>query len=146
MLRLTRLADIGVVLLTHFARQPEGAFLTARQLAESTGHSSGIVSKILKILTREGLLESHRGSKGGYALARDPDSITVADMVAALDGPIALTACTDGSCDQEGLCPVRGNWQIINRAIHDALSGVTLLDMSQPFLAGVASGRTRERS
>lgn len=138
MLRLTRQADIGVVLLTHFARQPRGASLTTRQLAEATGHSQSLVSKILKILTRDGMLESQRGQKGGYVLAREPNEITVADMVSALDGPIALTACSEGvggACEQEGLCPVRGNWQVINQAIHDALSGVTLLEMSQPFLS-----------
>jgi Rrf2 family protein len=93
------------------------------------------VSKILKILAREGLLVPHRGAKGGFSLARSPLEITVADIISALEGPIALTECSTHGADRcgiESLCPVSTNWQRINRAVLDALSGVTLAEMASP--------------
>jgi len=95
-----------------------------------------MASKILKVLAREGLLTSQRGTKGGYTLARSPECISVAEIIRALEGPIALTECTDrvyGDCGLERLCPTRGNWHKINQAIRDALEKVTLAEMVQPI-------------
>ena len=94
------------------------------------------VAKILNCLARESLVNSQRGAAGGYVLGREATEITVAEIVQALEGPIALTACVDGSpthCDSESFCPMRGNWDRVNRAIRGALSGVSLADMSVDF-------------
>ena len=90
------------------------------------------MSKLLKSLAREGLLVSSRGTKGGYQLARPAEQITVPEMIAALEGPIALTDCNihEGACSQEPRCHVRTPWQRINRAVHDALSRVRLADLA----------------
>jgi len=92
-----------------------------------------MVGKILKILTREGLLVSHRGAKGGYGLARPPGDITVAEMIRALEGPVALTECgfAPGRCEHEGVCSVRSPWERINQAIGETLEQVSLADLVQ---------------
>ena len=91
-------------------------------------------SKILKSLARGGLLVSNRGSKGGYSLARPPHEITVPEMIAALEGPIGLTECTihPGACRQEASCHVREPWQRINQVVRDALTRITLADLTSP--------------
>ncbi len=136
MFRMTKQTDYGIVLLTRFAGSPTGEVHTARDLAEETALPLPMVSKILKVLGRYGLLVSHRGVKGGYSLARDPDQISMIDIVAALEGPVAITECSlerPGACTQETLCPVRTNWQRINQVIRDALAGLTLAEMTQPL-------------
>lgn len=135
MIRITKLTDYGIVLLTHFARHPERLTRNAPEIAAAARLPLPTVSKILKILAREGLLVPHRGAKGGFSLARSPLDITMADIISALEGPIALTECnTHGAdrCGIESLCPVSTNWRRINRAVLDALSGVTLAEMASP--------------
>jgi FeS assembly SUF system regulator len=112
--------------------------MTAPELAAATALPVPTVAKILKMLAQDGVLESHRGIKGGYALGRPAGDITVADIVAALDGPIALTECMSaeaGICEIEALCPTRVNWRTINDAVTDALRRVTVADMAAPVFA-----------
>ena len=135
MLRMTRLTDYGVVLLSHIARQPDRLTRNAPELAGAAHLPLPTVSKILKILAREGLLVPHRGAKGGFSLARAPEDITVADIIKALEGPIALTECSDHAgdrCEIESLCPVSTPWRRINRAVFEALHGITLAEMASP--------------
>ena len=117
---------------------------TAPELAAATGVPTPTVSKLLKLLVKGGLVESWRGVNGGYALTKNIDDITAADIIEALEGPVALTACVDGSeadCGVESLCPMRGGWEKVNRAIRAALEEVTLAELSQPadFLLAPAS-------
>ena len=137
MIRLSRLTDYGIVLMAHLADAGEGPH-TARDLAEQTQLPLPAVSKLLKSLAREGLLVSSRGAKGGYQLARPAEKITVPEMIAALEGPIALTDCNlhEGACSQEPRCHVRTPWQRINRAVHDALSRIRLADLAARDAAG----------
>jgi len=135
MIRITKQTDYGIVLMTHLAADPDRRY-AAPDLASEAGLPLPMVSKILKILARDGLLASHRGVKGGYALARTPEEITVDRIIAALEGPIAITECIEhapGDCDHEALCPTRGNWQKINHAIRQALETITLAEMTQPL-------------
>lgn len=135
MIRITKTTDYGIVLLTHMAEIPERRY-NASEMAEETQLPSAMVSKILKLLSREGLLDSQRGVNGGYSLARMPHEITVSEIIAALEGPIAITECIDdgpGECVQESFCPLRSNWQLINNAIRSALDGLLLSDMARPL-------------
>lgn len=137
MIRLTKQTDYGIVLLTRLAQAPERQF-NAPELAADARLPLPTVSKILKILAREELLVSHRGVKGGYGLARAPQEITVAEIISALEGPIAMTECIEhapgaGDCAQEQVCPNRSNWQVINAAVRDALARITLADMTRPL-------------
>ena len=125
MIRLSKLADYGIVIMTTLARHP-GRQHNAPEVAAQSHIPQPMVSKILKALARAGLLVSHRGAKGGYGLARPAAAISVAEVICALDGPIALTACVEdgpGGCEIEALCPARANWQRINDAIRGALAG-----------------------
>ncbi|HVT60090.1 MAG TPA: SUF system Fe-S cluster assembly regulator [Thermoanaerobaculia bacterium] len=135
MIRITKQTDYGIVLLTHMAVHAERQF-NAPDLAAEAHLPLPMVSKILKLLAREGLLISHRGVKGGYGLARRPAAISMAEIIAALEGPVAITECIDeeGDCAHERLCPVRSNWHRINEAILNALSGITLAEMTNPLL------------
>ena len=135
MLRMTKQADYGIVLMTHMASDVERRY-TAPELAAETQIPLPMVSKILKILGRGGLLSSHRGVKGGYSLERPPRQVTVAEMIAALEGPIAFTECVDGapgSCSQEAVCRLRANWQRINLALKHALEGISLEELTHPL-------------
>ena len=132
---MTKQADYGIVLMTHLASHSARLF-AASELAAETSLPLPTVSKILKLLGRAGLLESHRGVKGGYSLARDPHRITVAAMIAALDGPIAVTECiedTPGVCNQESVCRLRANWQLINQAVRQALGDISLAELTNPI-------------
>ena len=132
---MTKQADYGIVLLTHMARDPERLY-AASELSAETQLPMPTVSKVLKALSRGGLLDSHRGVKGGYALARPPREINVADMITALDGPIAFTECIDdapGECSQEDICRLRANWQRINDAVRFALEGISLAELTHPL-------------
>jgi FeS assembly SUF system regulator len=143
MIRLSRLADYGVVLTSFLARNPSG-WLTAGELANGTALPAPTVSKVLKLLAQEGILESHRGTKGGYALSRPARDISVADIVKAVDGPIALTECMGapaGGCEIETLCPTRVNWRTINDAITVALQSVTIADMASPTFPTLPNAR-----
>lgn len=135
MLRITKQTDYGIVLLSRMAAEPERMF-TAPDLAEEAQLPLPTVSKVLKLLARDGILDSHRGAKGGYCLSRAPEHVTVASIIGCLEGPIAMTECIDdgpGVCDQEGSCPVEANWQIINEAIRHALENITLRQMARPL-------------
>jgi FeS assembly SUF system regulator len=136
MIRITKQTDYGIVLLTQMATQPERQY-NAPDLAADAHLPLPMVSKILKLLTREGVLVSHRGVKGGYSLARHPQAVSMAEIIAALEGPIAITECVDegGDCIHEQLCPVRSNWHRINDALHTALSGITLAEMVHPLVS-----------
>lgn len=132
MFRLNKLTDYGVVLLTQMAQRP-GCLRSAQQIAEQTALPLPTVAKLLNALARTGIVASHRGATGGYTLGRPAAEISVADIVQALEGPIALTACADGSvdtCEVETLCPMAGNWNRVNKAIRSALAGVSLAEMS----------------
>jgi FeS assembly SUF system regulator len=136
MLRVTKLADYGIVILTFFAAHGASTH-TARDIAAIVRLPLPVVSKILKALARDGLLVSQRGTKGGYGLARRPEEITVAHIIRALEGPIAVTECTDrikGGCELEVGCPVRTNWHRINQAIYQALERITLAEMTQTLI------------
>ncbi len=134
MLRVTKLADYGIVMLTHFANHPEST-CNARDIARVVRLPLPVASKVLKLLSKAGLLTSQRGTKGGYTLARGPEEITIAAIIRALEGPIAVTECTSMShdCDLELGCPVRTNWNLINQAIQSALEKITLAEMTQPL-------------
>jgi FeS assembly SUF system regulator len=143
MIRITKQTDYGIVLLTHLAADPERQY-NAPELAAEARLPLPMVSKILKLLAREGLLVSHRGVKGGYGLARQPEAISMAEIIASLEGPIALTECisVEGDCSHEALCPVRSNWRRINQAVRTALAGISLAEMAHPQQKLVTLGRS----
>lgn len=133
MFKLGKLTDYGTVLMTALAAEP-ARLQTSQELATGTRLAVPTVAKLLKLLGKAGLVEAMRGAHGGYRLARSPDRISVADIVAALEGPIALTECAvHRGCGIESHCGVRSNWRVINDAIRSALEAVTLAQMALPL-------------
>ena len=132
MFKISRMIDYGVVIMSQLAHT-EREVMTAPEISDATGLPMPSVSKVLKSLGRSDIVNSHRGVHGGYSLGRRPDDITLADIIETLEGPVALTACVDGSDDQckvETLCPIRGGWEKVNFAIRNALEEVTLSELS----------------
>lgn len=134
MLKLGKLTDYATVLLSAMAAEPLKVH-AALELASRTHIAQPTVSKLLKQLQKGGLLVSTRGAHGGYSLSRSPNRITVADVILALEGPIAVTDCAvhDGSCAIEVGCAARAPFRLINRAIQHALEAVSLADMAHSF-------------
>jgi FeS assembly SUF system regulator len=128
-MRLSSMADYAVVVMAAAARHCGGARVSAVQLAEETGVPAPTVQKLVSRLAGAGLLRSSRGVGGGLKLARPAAAITVADIVEAVEGPIALTACVEQGrhdCTLESACTVRPHWPVVNAALRGALAGVPL--------------------
>jgi FeS assembly SUF system regulator len=135
MLRISKLTDYGTVILARLAAVPAQQY-TAAQLAAQTRLPLTTVSKVLKQLQQHGLVVSTRGLRGGYRLARAPAAITAAQVLDALEGPVALTECASHAshCGIEPSCGVHRAWQKVNLAIRRTLAEITLLE-----LAGLAA-------
>ncbi|HEX3954781.1 MAG TPA: SUF system Fe-S cluster assembly regulator [Stellaceae bacterium] len=134
MIILSKLADYGVIVATHLAADPNRQE-TAAAIAAATRLPPATVAKLLKSLARAGHVSATRGAAGGYRLARLPHAISVAEVVAAIDGDIGLTQCSvhSADCERTTYCPTRPHWAAINQAVGMALSAVSLADMITPF-------------
>ena len=132
MLRISKLTDYGTVVLAYLA-DGRDTLRSAAEVAAGTNLAPPTVSKLLKQLARAGLVRSERGSQGGYCLARAPTAISAADIIDALEGPVAITECSgaDSNCDLESVCGVGSSWQQINRRIRGALAEISLLELQQ---------------
>ncbi len=133
-MRLSSLSDYAVVMMSAAARHCGGARVNAAQLAEETGVPLPTAQKLVSKLSTAGLLRSVRGSGGGFKLARPAAAISLADIIEAVEGPIALTACVDEmrhDCGLEGACKVQPHWGAVNSAVRGALANVSLTSLSQ---------------
>ncbi|WP_374944605.1 RrF2 family transcriptional regulator [Sphingomonas sp.] len=159
-MRLSSLADYAVVMMTAAARhgtqaglcptsqQGFAARLNATQLSEETGVPLPTAQKLVSRLAAAGLLESARGTGGGFRLARSPSAISLADVIEAVEGRIALTTCVDDTrhdCALDGHCAVKPHWGIVNEAVRGALAGVSLarLATTTPVLNPAPRATTR---
>jgi len=136
-MRLSHLADYAVVLMTAAARYPAGARLSATELAADTGVPLPTAQKLMGQLAACGLLSSARGAGGGFALARPATEISLADIVEAVEGPIALTMCSDSNnheCILDAHCRVKPHIGVVGRAVRGALGAVTLTQLCSPAL------------
>jgi FeS assembly SUF system regulator len=132
-MRLTHLADYAVVIMTAAARREAGARLSASELAQDTGVPLPTTQKLMGRLAAEGLLTSVRGASGGFALARPAGEITLADIVEAVEGPIAMTVCSEGrtDCALDAHCMVKPHMGVVGNAIRGALGAVSLTELAQ---------------
>jgi FeS assembly SUF system regulator len=133
-MRLTSFADYAVVILAAAARHPAGSRLSAGTLASETGVPLPTAQKLMGRLASAGLLASARGTGGGFVLARPADGISLADIIEAVEGPIAMTSCVEGAasdCALEGSCAVRPHMGVVNVAVRGALQGVSLASLSE---------------
>jgi FeS assembly SUF system regulator len=128
-MRLSSLADYAVVMMSAAARHCGGSRINAAVLAEETGIPLPTVQKLVSRLSAAGLLRSVRGAGGGFRLARPAAAVTLADIIEAVEGPIAMTSCVDSGkhdCGMEGACRVQPHWPVVNQAVRGALAGVSL--------------------
>jgi FeS assembly SUF system regulator len=131
MIKVSKMADYGMVLLTSLARKQDQMY-AASDLSKATGLPLPMVSKVLKRLSKEGILTSTRGVNGGYSLSRKPEEITTAEIVSALDGPIAITRCLDKleeNCCVINSCGIKSHWELINDRIVASLDTISLADL-----------------
>ena len=132
-MRLSSLTDYAIVVMASAARHCGGARVSAAQLAEEAGLPAPTVQKLVSRLTSAGLLRSTRGIGGGLRLARPAAAITLADIVEAVEGPIAMTACVEHGrhdCTLESACMVRPHWPAVNEAVRGALAQVPLTQLA----------------
>jgi len=132
-MRLSHLADYAVVLMTAAARRPAAARLSATELSAETGVPLPTAQKLMGQLTSCGLLTSMRGAGGGFALARPAHDISLADIVEAVEGPIAMSACSDGKfdCALDAHCRVKPHMGIVGHAVRGALGAVSLTELAR---------------
>lgn len=134
-MRLSSMADYAVVTMAAAARHCGAARVSAGQLARETGLPAPTVQKLVSYMSAAGLLRSVRGAGGGLQLARPAAAITLADIVEAVEGPIALTSCVEPGrpeCAHENACTVRPHWPVVNLAVRDALAGIPLTRLAAP--------------
>ncbi len=136
-MRLSNLADYAVVAMRAAAGHCGSQMWSAGQLADQTGLPAPTVQKLVSRLSAAGLLRSTRGANGGIRLARPAAAINLADIIEAVEGPIAMTQCSDGpsGCTIEHTCGARPHWPQVNRAIRGALEGITLADLAKEDVA-----------
>jgi FeS assembly SUF system regulator len=134
MIILSKLADYGVIVATHLALAPDRQE-NAASVATATRLPLATVAKVLKALAHAGVVTATRGAAGGYRLARPAGAISIAEVVAAIDGDIGLTQCSVhvDECAHTNYCPTRPHWAAINRAVGQALRAVTLDEMISPY-------------
>lgn len=138
-MRLSSLADYAVVLMSACARHCGGTRINAGQLAEETGIPVPTVQKLVSKLSAAGLLRSVRGAGGGFKLARPAAAISLAEIIEAIEGPIAMTACIEQGrhdCALEGSCTVQPHWTVVNRAVRGALADIALTTLARPQRLG----------
>ncbi len=143
MIRMSKETDYGIVVLAYFASAQEGLKQNAREVAMESQLPLPMVRKVLKILAREGLLVSQRGVKGGYSLARGGERISIAEIVQAIEGPLAMTECIEapGECRHEPVCGLRTSWHKINEIVFQALNSTTLSDLTGSLPGPMGSDR-----
>ncbi len=139
-MRLSHLADYAVVLMTAAARRPAGERLSATELAGETGVPLPTAQKLMGQLAGSGLLSSVRGAGGGFALARAAGDINLADIIEAIEGPIAMTQCSGSDeasdCALDAHCRVKGHMGMVSTAVRGALGAVSLQQLCAPAQAG----------
>lgn len=134
MLRLAKLADYALLIASHLATT-EQSLVKLEQVAEATGLPVPTVRKVMKLLVDHDVVRSERGVKGGYLLARPANRISLAQILSAVEGGLALTECcrVEGLCGVSNACTVQNNWNVINGMVGELFAKITLADMTRPL-------------
>ncbi len=147
MIRIGKLTDYGIVLMTHLARDPAQPVQAASDLAQATSLGPSTVAKLLKVLLRAGLLVSHRGIRGGYSLSRPAEEISVGQIIVAIEGPVLMTECggqPTNKCQIRHLCTAQSHWHRIDDVVREALDGLKLEELARPLRARRAGAFGRQ--
>jgi Rrf2 family protein len=135
MLRLTKKADYGLMALKYLAEQADNGAQSAKDIAEAYHIPPQLLAKILQTLAKSGLLVSHAGTHGGYALSRNAKDISAFEVIRAIDGPLFITSCITihGTCDLAGHCTIKEPLRKVNDSITELLSGIRIADLVEPI-------------
>jgi Rrf2 family protein len=133
MLKLTKKADYGLMALKYLAEHPEMPALSAKDIADAYGIPAQLLAKVLQRLTKTGLLKSHAGMNGGYALSRDASKISAYEVIHSIDGPFFITSCTKGSksCDLTPSCTIKEPLARVNDTIAGVLKSISIHDLAE---------------
>lgn len=133
MLKLSKKSDYGLIAVKHLAEHESSGACNTREIAKAYGIPAELLAKVLQKLVKNGVLVSHHGAEGGYALARHPGSVTAFDVIRAIDGPLLITSCVTarGACTQAPTCTVREPLSKVNEIITRALSSVTIASLGE---------------
>lgn len=133
MLKLTKKADYGLIALKYLAERPETPALSAKDIADAYGIPAQLLAKILQQMTKKGILRSHAGMNGGYALARDPRAISAYEVILAIDGPFFITSCTKGArgCELTSNCTIKEPLARVNETIAGVLKSISIQDLAE---------------
>jgi len=133
MLKLTKKADYGLMALKYLAERPETPALSAKDVADAYGIPAQLLAKVLQRLTKAGLLRSHAGMNGGYALAKDARQISAFEVIHAIDGPLFITSCFKGakSCDLTPSCTIKEPLARVNETIAGVLKSISIQDLAE---------------
>jgi Rrf2 family protein len=133
MLKLTKKADYGLMALKYLAEHPETVALSAKDIADGYGIPAQLLAKILQQLTKAGLLKSHAGMNGGYALSRDAREISAYEVIHAIDGPFFITSCTKGAhgCELTPSCTIKEPLARVNETIAGVLKSISIQDLAE---------------
>src|ERR1035437_983218 len=133
MLKLTKKADYGLMALKYLAEHPETPALSAKDIADAYGIPAQLLAKILQLMTKKGLLRSHAGMNGGYALAREAREISAYEVILAIDGPFFITSCTKGtkSCELTPSCTIKEPLARVNETIAGVLRSISIQDLAE---------------
>ena len=145
MIRISKMTDYAIVVMSYFGHAEAGRYFSAQEIAGLSHLPRTTVATLMKKLGKARLLVSRRGAYGGYALQRPATEIAVSDIIQVIEGPIALTDCSstnEDQCEIESGCPVRSNWLRINARVVDALRGLTLDEMAKPLPLMEGMGET----
>jgi len=132
MIKLGKLTDYAIAVMGQLAQEGESASCSAHYLSHKIAVPEPTVAKVLKLLSRGELVISTRGAAGGYRLAKPVTQISIAEIITAMEGPIAIVTCVDGhekECPSQAKCPVKSNWDRVNNAIRGTLEGIMLAEM-----------------
>jgi Rrf2 family protein len=134
MLRLTKKADYGLMALKFLAERSDTPSLSAKDISDAYGIPAQLLAKILQRLTKAGLLRSHAGTNGGYALSRPPEDSTAFEVIGAIDGPLFITSCSTGprGCDLTDSCTIKAPLHKVNESISDVLKAIRVSDLCEP--------------
>jgi Rrf2 family protein len=145
MLKLTKKADYGLMALKYLAEHPEMAALSAKDIADAYGIPAQLLAKILQRLTKTGLLRSHAGMNGGYALAREARQISAFEVIHAIDGPFFITSCTKGAkgCELTPSCTIKEPLARVNDTIAGVLKSISIHDLADHDTQAARTGAGR---
>ncbi|MBI2895026.1 MAG: SUF system Fe-S cluster assembly regulator [Deltaproteobacteria bacterium] len=147
MIRIGKLTDYGIVVMTHLARDPAQAVMAASDLAQATSLGPSTVAKLLKVLLRAGLLVSHRGIRGGYSLSRPAEEISVGQIIGAIEGPVVMTECGGqpaNKCSMRHVCTAQSHWHRIDDVVREALESLKLEELARPLRLRKAGALQRQ--